>query len=716
MTLASQILATQSANLQAYWPCDESSGTTVYDLKNSNDLALTGSYTLAQTGQSGDAIQFNGTGYASRTDSVLGSSPAAFTIFGLCKGASQSGGRLVAFGNSIDNDPLITISADSAAYQAFIRDRDQSTLFLSSAGTLFDSTWHSFALVWDGTNYSMLIDDSVVSGPTSGTMADVTLTRTAIGALVRAAAGNYFTGLIQHVAIWDTGLSSAELTDIFDQTGLSTPTPQMVSNFGIAGITDGGFSYRAKANVDSTIKIEYSTSPDLATSTTSTGVAVTSSTDHCGGESITGLSADTTYYYSILVDDVRQHSSTFPRFKTTPTAGVDAAIKVVFGSCIDTSSFEAFASMAGESPDFAISLGDLGYIDSTLVAVHRSALQTLFSGTFQSEIVDAMALERMPDDHDLVANNCNGDSTGMADAKQVWLEVHPRAALANESNGLWRKFTAANCEFFMLDTRFQREGTTARFPASSTNVADTGSTGTTLVLRAADSPSGTDDFYNGWYVLVEGVYRRVTDYDGSMRTATLDASVTGLDSSSTYFLKRASMLDQSALATNDQVSWLIDGVNNSTKRWKFIATPSVWNPTVDQADDSDVWGDWDSEQMESQYLRQEITADNIIVLSGDRHWAAIDDGTNSVWPEISASPITRNTYLTGTAGTWTEGAENSVRHYGMIEVGTSPHQVTLTVRLSDGTTSTVVDPLIVADAGGSSIGSIAMHYRKLRAV
>ncbi len=485
-------------------------------------------------------------------------------------------------------------------------------------------------------------------------------------------------------------------------TDAAPATPAMTHFMGVGGVRDTSFKYRARANQGTTIQIEYSTASNLAGSTTSAGASAIADNDYTATETISGLTAGTTYYYSVIINSTRQHSSPFPSVKTMPTEGADSSIKIAFGSCqSDGTEATIWAAIAAKAPTAFFQLGDFGYPDSTALATQRSNYQTQHAGDYLSEIVEAFPVERVWDDHDMGPDNSHGDTTDKASSLQAWKEYTAYHTLANGSNGIWRSFTIGNVEFFLLDCRYQKEGTKARFPAASTNTADTGSSGTSLVLKAADSPSGTVDFYKGYYVSVESVWRRVTAYNQTTRTCTLDASVVGLSSSSTYFLRKASILDQDAIAS-DQVDWLIDGVNNSSNRWKVIVSSVPWNATVTGgAGGADCWGDWDSEQAERNYLLQQITAENVIVLSADRHWAAIDDGTNSGWPEITASPLDQ-TDRSPVEGTWSEGSDVTGHKFGLLEIDGSAHTATLTVCNADGTTSGSVTPLVVANTGGSS--------------
>lgn len=475
---------------------------------------------------------------------------------------------------------------------------------------------------------------------------------------------SWMDGQLAHAAIFGEALTTAQALELATTPAITFPNT-MLTDCGISGVTTTSAKYRLKASYASPISIEYSVNSDLSDSTIGGDSSTALVDNNTGGGEITGLTADTTYYYSFLSNGTRQHSEPFPYFKTMPNRGM---ARICFSSCQDDpDEATIFAAIADENPDLFIHLGDFGYPDSTVLADQRTNYQTQLDGNYRDDLQRKVACERIWDDHDYGTNNSTGDISGKENSLQAFKEYSAYYDLATGTAsgtlGIWRNFTIGHAEIFLLDVRYQREGTKVRFPTASTNTADTGSTGATLVLRAADSPSGTDDFYNGWYVLVEGVYRRVTDYVGATRTATLSASVTGLDDASTYFLKLASMLDQDNIGANNQLDWLIDGMNNTSARWAVMASPVMWHPSITN---NARWGDWDSEEMERNYILQQVTNPDKFVISADAHWSAIDDGTNAGWPEITASPLNQ-TNLNEEA-TWTNGRANEGHYYGLVEI------------------------------------------------
>lgn len=470
---------------------------------------------------------------------------------------------------------------------------------------------------------------------------------------------------------------------------------QLTHLMGVGAVSATSITYRARANEAATLSIEYSDLSDLSGSSISAGVAVVSDDDFTGGETISGLGAGTTYYYSILVDGARAQSAPFPSFKTLPASGT---VTIVAGSDMDTtpSGSAAFASMAAETPDLCVILGDFIVPDDPTLAVQRADYQTVYaSGTdFHDNLVRAVPIEHGWSDHDYGGSNEDGDLANKTLSLQAFKEYNVSYTMANPTQGIWRSWTMPNAECFLVDTRYQREGVRQQYGVGLGLVADAGSGGSTLIARSADSPSGTPNFYRTWYISITTAsgehIRRVTAYDGSTHAFALSAAVDDLDSTSVYYLRRASLLDMDMI-TDGQTEWLIDGIRDSTAVWKVIFSEVIWNPT---APTSDNWSGWtpSDDNIEQRYIIQELAGvDNILVISGDRHVSAIDDGTASVYPEGTFGPLNADSF--SVTGNWSQGVWDSGRSYGVLTL--SATQATFTARKADGTTATGVTPLTV---------------------
>src|SRR5262249_50749882 len=138
-SFAAVILATEPANLQGYWKCDETSGTTLADSSgNSKNLTITGAintnYWLGESGEQGTCFRTDGVaGYASRNDAVIPSlDNTNFTLFALFKGDTDFGSRAgLAISNSSTGNDRAQIGEFSTTSQAFGRARGNSTVMAS---------------------------------------------------------------------------------------------------------------------------------------------------------------------------------------------------------------------------------------------------------------------------------------------------------------------------------------------------------------------------------------------------------------------------------------------------------------------------------------------------------------------------------------------------------------------------------------------------------
>ena len=119
----------------------------------------------------------------------------------------------------------------------------------------------------------------------------------------------------------------------------------------------------------------------------------------------------------------------------------------------------------------------------------------------------------------------------------------------------------------------------------------------------------------------------------------------------------------------NQRNWLLNGLSNSTADWKFIVSGVPFNPKIRRiieagltvqnivfsiagesgtglrlsASFAGYWGGYpnDIEALTSHISSNGITG--VLVVSGDTHHNVMDDGTNSVYPEMNASGLSVTT-------------------------------------------------------------------------
>ena len=226
-------MATEPANLQGYWKCDETSGTTLADSSgNSKNLTITGAintnYWLGETGEQGTCFRTDGVaGYASRNDSVIPSlDNTNFTLFALFKGGTDFGSAAaLAISNSSTANDRAQIGKFSTTSQAVAQARGNSTVMADgfSGGTAFDGNWHSVAFRRNATAFELFVDGTRVASTTATLATGSTCNRTTLMHIEGKIA--YAKGSIQHAAIWNTALSDSEIMAIQTARNIPTPTP-----------------------------------------------------------------------------------------------------------------------------------------------------------------------------------------------------------------------------------------------------------------------------------------------------------------------------------------------------------------------------------------------------------------------------------------------------------------------------------------------------------
>lgn len=231
------------------------------------------------------------------------------------------------------------------------------------------------------------------------------------------------------------------------------------------GVTDTAAVVVAHVPAATSCRIAVSTSAAM-TSPTFTG-PVTSSANGRARFTVTGLSANTRYYYRIeeagTIDTARTGT-----FRTDPTAAGDpASFGIAFSSCAPGSGNGASNHLvhtrikdkadAGTILAFA-HLGDLGYPN---IATNDA---TLFLANYAAQVAPANAralYESVPlvyvwDDHDFGPDNSDGTAAGKVAAAAAYREAIPSYPLVQSSGPTYRAFTKGRVRFVVTDQRYDR--------------------------------------------------------------------------------------------------------------------------------------------------------------------------------------------------------------------------------------------------------------------
>jgi alkaline phosphatase D len=396
----------------------------------------------------------------------------------------------------------------------------------------------------------------------------------------------------------------------------------------VGGVTDSEAKLFLRTGQAASVKIEYSTDPNLLNSLMTNTLQTSYTKDFTTVVTLTGLNPQTTYYLNIYVNGVPQFSSGYPSFKTFPAITDPQQFKFIiltdFRDQIKvTKTFPTFFNASQEGADFVFIGGDFDHSNPTTLSEKRKMFKQLYNpnslglGDFMNGILRLMPIVHQWDDHDAGKNNIDKTYPYWKRSYRVFKEYVPTYKLPSGSFGIWQYFQYANVDFFVLDGRSQR-----------------------------DPDIDPDD-------------------------------------------TNKSMLDGNNLGSTGQLEWLKQGLLHSTARWKIIFSSVVTNPTTKP---NDGWAVFQTEWRKLRKFIQDNQIEGIVFISGDLHIGGIDNGTASGFPEmvVPAPNHPRACGTAPSPGNWSEGIYYSstgpCNGYGVVTVLTNPDRLLLEVKNQDGNT------------------------------
>ncbi|MGD9899622.1 MAG: alkaline phosphatase D family protein [Calditrichaceae bacterium] len=406
----------------------------------------------------------------------------------------------------------------------------------------------------------------------------------------------------------------------------------------VGGVTSQSAVFVIRVDEAAVIQLQLSKNLSFSPSILSTASYADISTDFFGKVTVADLSAATQYYYRPVINGITVENAAVRSFRTFPPPGSPAEFKFLTGSCQQADPDPnsgiglIFPKMAMENALFLLHQGDWGYPDTTDIesgtpgnyfALDYGRVQETYRSRYDPAFPMDALLKVMPvdytyDDHDMIDDNSDYTYPGIANSIKGYMEMFPNYHLPNPDGGIWHKFTCGNADFFMLDNRSQRDPSLESFFSLPPN-----------------------NFLGDGYVL----------YNPSPDHRILSGNP--------------------FLAGEDQMTWLLRELSNSTADWKFISTGTPFNPALRggielalllqndprfnpiitpqgsftpvqiAGEFADKWAGYPESII--RLLNHIITnkIENVIFLSGDTHTSGIDDGANSIIPELMAGPLDR---------------------------------------------------------------------------
>jgi phosphodiesterase/alkaline phosphatase D-like protein len=345
------------------------------------------------------------------------------------------------------------------------------------------------------------------------------------------------------------------------------------------------------------------------------------------------LATFTDYYFRYRINGALQNVS--GHFKTFPAPGAAEHLVFVTGSCQETPNMKVFDVMPLYHPDLFIHTGDFTYPSYQIPryvgldypqdwSAVKLGWRRRNEEPICKDMLKKMPIAYMPDDDDTWGNSKyfkggeakvryeNGKLINYFDliprtqqmrdnCLSAYKKFFPGYPMVNDTDGYYHSFKVGNCEFFMIDVRSCNTG--------------------------------------GWNNLKYNAALNLWQFDGNNPAHT--------------------MLNQ------PQLDWFLNGLKNSTATWKFIISGVPFNRNIQKLVElplliqgtpfniagqqgtgfrmsysfSDYFGAYAYERTKILNFIKTNAIKNVIVISGDTHGCAIDDGANAGLPEMNASGL-----------------------------------------------------------------------------
>ncbi len=253
--------------------------------------------------------------------------------------------------------------------------------------------------------------------------------------------------------------------------GIRTGPPRLSHGPLVGAVTWESALVWARTNVAASVQLAYGTDEALSSPTHSEAVETGSASDFTAQIALTNLSPETTYYVDVLVNGRSQFSAPYPQFATFPPPDQEREFSVVvltdFASAVkNLPRVQTFDRASDENPALVIIGGDFDHRNPSGKTAEqaRSAKRRMFRDLYtparnMHDFVN-LILRRYPvahiwDDHDYGQNNGDKTYPWKDVSRAVLQEYFPLYPVG--PYGIWQSFRYAQAEFFLLDSRSQRD-------------------------------------------------------------------------------------------------------------------------------------------------------------------------------------------------------------------------------------------------------------------
>src|SRR4051812_36322636 len=151
----------------------------------------------------------------------------------------------------------------------------------------------------------------------------------------------------------------------------------------VGGVTESEARVFVRTDQASSVVLQYGTDPSLGTFLASAPLDTASISDFTKIIPLAGLSAETTYYLNVLVNNVPQVGPPYPSFSTFPPSGSWRSFRFVALSDFETSynlheTVQTYASAATLAPAFVFIGGGFDHRNPLSLAEKRKMFRDLY--------------------------------------------------------------------------------------------------------------------------------------------------------------------------------------------------------------------------------------------------------------------------------------------------------------------------------------------------
>ena len=181
---------------------------------------------------------------------------------------------------------------------------------------------------------------------------------------------------------------------------------------------------------------------------------------------VKGLSADSSYTFTIQPRGEGGYKALEGSFKTPPSNNKPTKVTLGMGSCAPSDPNRIWTQVIKEGCDGFIFLGDTPYVDTSNLGVARAKHREFLAQPEIHEMIKRVPCWGTWDDHDFGRNDGHGDFMGKHTCRTTFTEYRANATFGHDANGnmqtdrfgngqgIYTSFRYGPIEFFLLDPRW----------------------------------------------------------------------------------------------------------------------------------------------------------------------------------------------------------------------------------------------------------------------